>query len=262
MDSRRVKAQAIVMVDQFGLSVIPLMTGKKKPCVTSWRDAQERRPSLDEVAAWKNCNVGLVTGSLSGIVVIDCESREDAIWFWKNKGRSNVIVETPRGLHLYYRHPGGFVGNRTKVKDEDGRPRFDVRGDGGYVVAPPSEVEADGEDVKVSGVYRFRKGYELRHPEAMVPLDLSWLPTQHSAPAVESKQIRNIEAYISKIHAVSGQNGHGETYKVACCMREAGISELDAYYLIQAWNKTNAHPPWSDAELVHKIKGAFGKGTE
>ena len=60
-----------------------------------------------------------------------------------------MVVETPRGVHLYFRHPGTHVGNRTRVKDETAKPRYDIRGDGGYVVAPPSEVVADGEDVKV-----------------------------------------------------------------------------------------------------------------
>lgn len=259
MDSRRVKAQAIVMADQFGLSVIPLVPGKKKPCVSSWRDAQERLATVDEIAAWKQCNVGLVTGSLSGVVVIDCESREDAAWFWKNRGQSSVIVETPRGLHLYFKHPGGFVGNRTKVKDEQGRARFDVRGDGGYVVAPPSEVVADGEDVKVSGVYRFRRGFELRHPETMNVLDVKWIPAPvSSASSVQRSEIRNIEAYISKIHAVSGQGGHNETYKVVCRMKESGLSEAEALFTLQAWNRTNAEPPWSDAELLHKVRSVYG----
>src|SRR5690606_26307359 len=41
-------------------------------------------------------------------------------------------VVTPRGLHLYFRHPGGTIGNRQLG---DG---LDVRADSGYVLLPPS----------------------------------------------------------------------------------------------------------------------------
>src|SRR5438094_489247 len=41
---------------------------------------------------------------------------------------------TGRGAHLFLRHPGGPVRNGVHVM-----PGLDIRGDAGYVVAPPSQ---------------------------------------------------------------------------------------------------------------------------
>src|SRR5690606_17775107 len=50
-----------------------------------------------------------------------------------------ATVRTGKGRHLYFRHPGGTVRNFTRKL-----PGLDLRGDGGYVVAPPS-THANGE---------------------------------------------------------------------------------------------------------------------
>src|SRR5690606_20570683 len=70
------------------------------------------------------------------------------------------------GFHVYFRHPGGRVPNSTsKVA-----PGVDVRGDGGFVVAPPS-VHASG------------KSYAWRHGGNDDPQPLpAWLQTLLVAP--------------------------------------------------------------------------------
>ena len=55
-------------------------------------------------------------------------------------------VRTPRGgRHIYFRHPGTKVPSRTNYP----LPALDVRGDGGYVLIPPSKVGA-GEATPIS----------------------------------------------------------------------------------------------------------------
>jgi hypothetical protein len=260
--ARLVKSQAVVLASQFGVSVMPLLPAKKRPLLPSWRECQERLATVEEIATWPACNLGIVTGAVSGIVVVDCECPEDAAWFWNEKGKADVIVETPRGFHLYFRHPGGFVGNRARVQDDSGRPRFDIRGDGGYVVAPPSEVEADGSDVKVTGCYRFRRGREMRHPETIAAFDTSWLPaTVAYSGGNTDRRIKDGAAYISRITAVAGQRGHDNTFRAAVRLKEAGFSEAEALLALQQWNKTNADPPWSDGELLHKVTDAYRAGA-
>lgn len=91
---------------------------------------------------WPQANVAIATGAVSGIVVVDVDSREAAENF---KARVPEIdlksiprVATGRGWHLYFRHPGGVIPCRSGVL-----PGIDVRGDGGYCLAPPS-VHASG----------------------------------------------------------------------------------------------------------------------
>jgi len=79
-------------------------------------------------------NVGIVTGAVSGIVVLDLDS-DDAIAEARRRGlpSSTILLKTARGEHWYFRHPGGTIRNGTKIF-----PSADVRGDGGYVVAAGS----------------------------------------------------------------------------------------------------------------------------
>ena len=83
-----------------------------------------------------DANIGIATGEASGLVVVDLDGPE---------GEEHAAdlpptpyVKTGRGYHLYFAHPGEPVKNRAKI-----RPGVDLRGDGGYVVAPPS-IHPDG----------------------------------------------------------------------------------------------------------------------
>jgi hypothetical protein len=40
-------------------------------------------------------------------------------------------------------------------------------------------------------------------------------------------------------------------------LRQAGLSEVEAYVAMQVWNRTNAEPPWSERELLHKVRDAY-----
>ncbi|MFP5327746.1 MAG: bifunctional DNA primase/polymerase [Acidimicrobiia bacterium] len=92
---------------------------------------------------WPRANVGITTGEQSGLVVVDVDPRhggaESLDRLVSTHGRffddTKTVHTGGGGWHFYFRHPGGLVRNDT------GRrlgPGIDVRGDGGYVLAPPS----------------------------------------------------------------------------------------------------------------------------
>jgi hypothetical protein len=62
---------------------------------------------------------------------------------------------------------------------------------------------------------------------------------------------------IRRIHANAGEGGHNATFRAACNLRAAGLSEDEALRVLSDWNETNASPPWSAADLIHKIRSAF-----
>jgi len=102
---------------------------------------------------WPTANVGIATGAISGIVVLDVDPRHggnESLDRLQSEGGMLPITVTVctggGGFHFYFQHPGGTIRNRTNV-----RPGIDFRGDGGYVVAPPSN-HASGD------VYRFDEG--------------------------------------------------------------------------------------------------------
>jgi hypothetical protein len=128
------------MYAEKGLSVIPIIPGSKKPMV-AWASFQKERATKDQINEWwsKNpdCNIGIVTGEISDLFVVDIDTEEGQ----KNLeeyGFDSIItptVKTPRGgQHLYFKYPEG-----TNITIGAGKiPGTDFRGNGGFVVAPPS----------------------------------------------------------------------------------------------------------------------------
>ena len=144
---------------EFGWSIIPLLPDTKVPAIT-WTELQTRQPTEAEVASWFEEGVpngsgglttffglGVITGEISKLVVLDCDNTdalayalgEAALW-------SPLGTKTTRGQHLYFRHPGGRVANKAGGigLDWPDVPGLDLRGDGGYVVVPPT-IKFDSE---------------------------------------------------------------------------------------------------------------------
>jgi hypothetical protein len=259
-DSARMSAtkeQALRYVFGMQISVIPLVKTHKKPSAESWKEFQSRYATAVEIMGWPEGNIGIVTGSISGLVVVDCESIADAKWFWENRGQTPAIAETPRGIHLYFQHPAEPIMNAQKVKDEAGQPRYDIRGDGGYVVAPPSHVEKQ-EGVQVAGDYKWRNGKQLVCVEKLPKFNPAWRPVTQTRE-YSTKRVTDGVKYIAQIRAISGQGGHNDTFRAACRLKDSEMSEAEALAAMIEWNQTNAEPPWSVAELLHKVKDAYSK---
>jgi RecA-family ATPase len=95
-----------------------------------------------------NALIGVPTGPASGIDVLDVDCKKGKNGFASIPGwetLSSAIVRTPSGgAHLYFLSDGTMK-NGTDVNDMIG---VDVRGDGGYVIAPGSAgyTWADGRD--------------------------------------------------------------------------------------------------------------------
>jgi hypothetical protein len=92
--------------------------------------------------------VGLKTGAQprgSGIIVVDLDG-PDALEAWGSLGGHDgdtLTVSTPRtggGIHLYFEHPGFHVRNSVGAL----APGIDIRGEGGFVVAPGSPHRSGG----------------------------------------------------------------------------------------------------------------------
>lgn len=66
-------------------------------------------------------------------------------------------------------------------------------------------------------------------------------------------------AYLAKLPtAVSGSAGHSTTYAAACRLVEFGLVWEEAWSLFVEWNAA-CKPPWSEAELHHKLSDAYSR---
>jgi Bifunctional DNA primase/polymerase, N-terminal len=92
------------------------------------------------IAAVPGGLLAIRTGAPSGLVVVDVDTAHGGRIDLDLMPPTACVATGSGGYHLYYRHPG------TPVLNSQGQvaPGCDVRGDGGYVVAPPSLHPATG----------------------------------------------------------------------------------------------------------------------
>jgi hypothetical protein len=110
MTRRRRLLQAALAYRRRGYSVIPLKPRGKSPLIR-WREFQERLATEQEIRGWwrtwPEANVGIVTGRVSNLVVVDVDpERGGNVDEVLKKYPTDCVVQTGGGgYHLYYRYP-------------------------------------------------------------------------------------------------------------------------------------------------------------
>lgn len=157
---------------------------------------------------WPTANIGLRTGTPSGLLVIDIDPRHggdrslDQLISRHGPIPVTRTITTPSGgLHLYYRHPGEHTPNTA------GRlaPGIDTRADGGYVIAPPS-----------NGPHGRHYHLAARYPITAAP---DWLVRQlhaeRPAPDRTAEPARSAQADRPDTGRWAARALHDETQRVA-----------------------------------------------
>ncbi|HEX4400124.1 MAG TPA: bifunctional DNA primase/polymerase [Galbitalea sp.] len=135
-----------------GLPVFPCVPGEKRPLTEhGFHDASAQ---LDQVRAWwtrtPEANIGIPTGAASGIDVVDIDNHPQGSGFapFERARRAGLVsgwaalIRTPSGgIHAYY--PADP--NRRQQSWQAPRAHIDFRGDGGYILAPPSHAGVDSQ---------------------------------------------------------------------------------------------------------------------
>lgn len=129
--------QAIKLFEQ-GFSVIPI--GQNKKPLIEWKQYQSEKASREQLDAWwtqsPNANIGIVTGKISNLLVVDIDPRHGG----SNEQFKNLLTPTVKtgggGWHYYFSYKEGL---QNAVGIQKG---IDIRAEGGYVIAPPSMHES------------------------------------------------------------------------------------------------------------------------
>ena len=117
-----------------GWSPIPIKERSKEPNLRELRPYLSRKATQEELGAWSWPGVGIVTGPVSDVLVLDVDGPEGESELQKHGHPVTPMVRTAGGgLHLYFKHPDQHVRTGIRVA-----PGLDVKASGGYVVAPPS----------------------------------------------------------------------------------------------------------------------------
>ncbi len=147
--------QAALAFAETGWAVLPVAANGKRPLSGHGvHDASVEEPQIRRWwLRWPDANVGIATGAPSGLVVVDVDLERggaESLQILTCAGRElppSLRAETGGGgFHLFYRQPAGVAVPNTAGRlpnVSEPLPGIDLRGDGGYVVAPPS-VHASG----------------------------------------------------------------------------------------------------------------------
>ena len=234
----------VIKYHRAGIGVIPLKPRGKTPIIEKWDIYQKRRPTEQEILAWwkehPTANIGIITGLVSGIVVLDTDGEEalEAL-----KGRyipTTAVSKTGKGFHYIFRHPGGHgLANWAKKI-----PGCDFRGDGGYIVAPPS-VHPSG------AVYEWVVELESKDDLAEAP---SWLIEICGAKnIVKAESPDDPDAWYVKAMKGVGEGERNDTAaKLAGRYLAMGMTTAETEAIISHWNAKNK-PPIPTEELIRTI---------
>lgn len=232
----------------------------KTPLLKGW----PAKATTDEsqVAAWWSGNghlgIGIVTGASSDLVVLDIDPRhngnESLRELEQQCGTLPVTVTCKTGggdRQFYFRYPQGIViKNKTKVGGLNG---VDVRGEGGYVIAPPSMHPSGGRYEWIS------ETYELANlPSAWISL-LQQQPMADTPTATPNGdgQLRQSTLQFIANGAAEGER-NSRLFEAAAELAGTGFDRSVAEAMLTQ-GAARCVPPLDDVEAAKTIKSAFSR---
>lgn len=237
-------AMAAVEYLRRGWSVVPIRPRSKLPLI-AWEQYQRRLADEREVAEWfrywPDANIGIVTGTISHLAVLDIDPRHGGAESLADLERKNgplpatMEAETGgNGRHLYFQ-PATLLRSRAGLA-----AGIDLRAEGGLVVAPTS-VHPSGKR------YAWRIGHD---PATLLPVLLpQWLErfaSSNSAgrghPAWHWRELlrAGVEEGVRN-NAIASLAGH---------LLWRGVDPDVVTELLLCWNQIRCRPPLDDEEVV------------
>ncbi|WP_460361695.1 bifunctional DNA primase/polymerase [Actinotalea caeni] len=242
-----------------GVPVFPCVPGEKHPIVK--RGFQRATNDLRQVQGWwrwrPTANIGIPTGAVSGLVVIDVDVHGvDGYAAYARAARAGLIpaplatVTTPSGgQHAYF---PAFPA-REQRSWAVGDAGIDCRGDGGYIIAPPSVLRLDGARIP----YRVEQVATGRvEPVDAVRLRSFLAPPPPRRPRPEGRHVTGREDADRMAAWLARQVKGDRNYKLfwaACRLAEGNVPVSDALdALVRA-----EQPDFGEREIARTVYSAY-----
>ncbi len=248
-----IKLTSALEYQRFGLSIIPVANDKKS--LIAWQKYQHKKADKEKInswwAQWPDANIGIVTGIISGLAVIDIDTEEGhkEIQKYIPDSITMPVVNTPSGgKHLYFSCPDEKLTNNAKVI-----PGCDLRANGGYVLAPPSHNGAGGR-------YTWQTGLSISQasisalPEAYINyINNNSLYKRKKDPcSLSSTKSKNVHKMFSQ------GSRDNDIFHAANCLIKGGMHREKTLQVIEILAK-NCFPPFPESEIPIKIKSALDR---
>ncbi len=236
-----------------GFAVFPLKYRDKVPLTRN--GCKDATTDAAQIKAWwqkyPNANIGLATGSVSqNVFVIDLDIDEDrgidgyhSLEDWQREHgdfpETWTAITGRGGYHLYYRG-NGKIKNRAGIIDG-----VDIRGNGGYVVAPPS-------------VHKNGNRYEWEYSPDEFEIAKADNNVEYFLNHDDQKQST---AFTMPNIVAAGQRNQ-MLFRFACMMQAKGASDQSVFAATMAENESSCSPPLTEQEVRIIVSSAtkYDKG--
>jgi len=231
-----------------GFNMLPLKFKEKKPRMKWEKELklQERKATDKELEKWfknKLVNVAVVCGKVSNnLTVIDFDSVSLFHRFFEKAEellKSTMAVRTSRGVHVYFQTPTPV--KTTKIHDDEEREVITIKGEGSYVVAPPS-IHPSGKQYK----------FLCKKPPMYVEEDLRQRIIDR-AEELGLKVPREIVDIGEILKGVPEGNRDNSLVRLIHWLKKKGKLKEEILQLCLKWNERNK-PPLPKEYVEYKVE--------
>jgi putative DNA primase/helicase len=242
--------------------VLPV-SENKVPLIKGW--PKFATTDADQLTDWwtsyPTANFGIATGAESGFWVIDIDMKR-GINGWESIieafgeplfGEHDLCAKSPSGgYHLYYQwDPSIPISVAANVL-----PGVDIRGETGFIMAPPSSVRIDGQE----RFYRYNDENNVipEAPEWARMLAESTLAEKTSGPIAHGSSRFDVREVME---GVGEGNRDNALFRYACHLRACGIPKDLAFgFILEA--AARCIPPFPESVAIEKVERAYTSFSE
>ena len=235
-----------------GYRVFPCIPGNKHPITQhGFKDASTEPSQIERWwARHPSANIGIAA---EGMLVVDIDGADNP---WPGDpdraadlAGAGAVARTPRGgRHYLFRRPEG---KGWKCSTSRLAHSVDVRTDGGYIVAAPSEIE--------EGPYRWGEGLDLDDPLEQLPDPPAWLVGELDVlVSPESPTLAHVAADDAEANAIPAGQRNATLARLAGTMRRVGMTGPEMASALVRVNQDRCLPPLAAAE-VERITASIAR---
>ena len=254
IDPKNTITAAQELAAHFGWAVFPVNPKTKTPYFRGWQQMASSDPADIEksFSGLRYMAIGIQTGTASNLVVIDIDERPtfSGLRNFENAGyqieEGHMVARSPSGgLHLYFRQPHFKVPNSVSLLAQG----VDVRGEGGYIISPPSTT--------IFGSYTWACCEEilLRGARNLPPTIVRTL----EEPAKRHRPRKSNSGLANQILAPLPKGCRNQEITRRCGHLLGKYNADDSWEMIKLINQQCCIPPLPEKELLNTFRSIRAK---